>query len=73
MVGERRLIDDIDNIESYIVLYDSVDVLRRLLLDLNVIKRVNLIYKEIKGHTCRYLKTMGEDINLTFHARVVIE
>ena len=73
MVGKRQLIGNIDNIASYTVLHDSADVLRRGLLGPNIIKRVSLIHEETKNYAHRHLKTMGEDINLAFHARVVIE
>ena len=53
--------------------HNSTNILRRGPLGSNVVERVYLIGKEVKGHACRYLETMGESINSAFHTWVVIE
>lgn len=40
---------------------------------MGIVDGVSLIGQEAKGHTYRYLKTIGEHINLVFYAHVVIE
>lgn len=73
MVCKRELIGNVDNIIFYSVSYDSANILRRMLLNLNIIERVCLIHKEAKNNPRRYLKTMGEGINLVLYIWVVIE
>ena len=72
-VGKNELIGDVNNVASYAVPHDSANVLRRRSSGSSIIERARLICEKGKGHACRYLKTMGEDINPAFHARVVIE
>ncbi len=55
------------------MLHDCVNVLHWGSSSSSVIERVYLFREEAKGYAYRYLKTMGEDIKQTLHARVVIE
>ena len=73
MLGKKELISNVNIIRSYTVSYNSMNVLRNGSLDSSVIERVCLICEKAKGHACRYLKTMGEGIDLAFHTWVVIE
>lgn len=73
MVGKKQLIGNVDGITSYTVLHNSMHVLRKGPLVLNVIESVGLISEEVKGYACRYLKIMGKSINPAFHACDVIE
>lgn len=73
MVGKKKLVNNVNNIASYTVLYNSANILCRGPSGSSVIKRVRLICEETKGHACRYLKTMKESINLAFHAKVIVE
>lgn len=67
------MIDDVDDVVSYAMLYDSTDKLCRGSLGLSIIKKISLIREETKDHARGYLKTMGEGINLAFHVRLVIK
>lgn len=73
MVGKRELIDSVDNIAPYTVLYNSINILYRWLLSSSIIKRVGFIGEEAKDYACRYLKTMEESINPALYAQVVME
>lgn len=55
------------------MLHNSTNVLRKGLLDLNIVKSIRLIDEEVKDHACRYLKTMEKSINSAFLVWVVIE
>ena len=72
-VGKRELIGNVNDIVSYAMPHDSANVLRRRSSGSSIIERVRLIREDAKGHACRYLKAMGEGINLVLYARVVIE
>lgn len=73
MVGRRELICNNDNVASYTVLHNSTNVLHRGSLGASIVEKVGFISKEIKSYICRHLETMGESINLAFHARIVVE
>ncbi len=73
MIGKIHLIGNVNNVVSYIVPHNNTNILRKRPSGLSVVKRVYFIGKEAKGHAYRYLKTMGESINLAFHTCVVIE
>lgn len=40
---------------------------------MSVIEKIRLVGQKAKDNACWYLEAMGEDINLVFHARVIIE
>lgn len=73
MAGKRELIGNVNNVTSYTMSHNSTNILHREPLGSSVVEGVCFISKKAKGHTCRYLKTIGESINSTFHAWVVIE
>lgn len=72
-VGKRQLIGNVNYVAYYAVLHHSADVLRKRLLGLSVIKKVNLISEKTKGYCRSYFKTMRKGINLAFYTKVVIE
>ena len=73
LVGKRKLVGDVDNIASYTILHNSMNLLRRGPLGSSVVNEVCFIGEEAKGHACRYFKTMEESINPAFYAWVIIE
>lgn len=67
------MIDNVDNVASYIVSHNSADVLRKGSSGPSIIESINLIREETKGHARRYFKTIREGINPAFHAQVIIK
>lgn len=67
-VGKRKLVGNVDNVASYIMAHNSINVLCKESLSLSVIEGVRLIGEEAKGHARRHLKMIRESINPTFYA-----
>ncbi len=73
MVGNIELIGNINNISSYIVLRNGINVWCKGLLRLTIIMKECLIGEKVKGYAYRYLKIMKECINPTLYAWVVVK
>lgn len=73
MIGKRQPYGNIDNIVSYTMSYNSINILRMGVLSLSIVKKIHLICEEAKSHVCKYFKTMRESIYLALQALVVIE
>lgn len=63
----KKLIGNVNYVIPYIIPHNSTNVLCRRLSGPRVIVRVDFIGEKIKGHACRYFKTMEERINPVFH------
>lgn len=53
--------------------HDSTNVLGRRLSSISVVKRVYLVGQKAKNNARRHLEAMGEDVDLVFHAWVIVE
>lgn len=73
LVGKRKSVGNVNDVASYTVPYNSANILRRGTSGLSVDERVRVIGDKAKSHACRYLKTMGERVDLAFYVRVVVE
>ena len=63
----------VNDVVSYIVSYNSTNVLPRGSLGSSVVDKVCFIGQKIKSNACRYFETMKESINPAFYAGVIIE
>lgn len=73
LIGKKKLVGNINDVAPYIMSYNSTNVLCRGSPSLSIVENVGFIGEEVKGHACRYVKMMGESINLAFHTWVVIK
>lgn len=53
-MGKKKLVGNINNVISYIILYNSTKILCKGLLDSNIIKKVGFIDEMAKNHAYRY-------------------
>lgn len=67
------MIGYVNDVASYIVSHDGTNVLCRRLSGSSIVEKVRLIGEQVKSHTYKVLKTIGEDINPIFYAWVIIE
>lgn len=73
LIGKRKLIGNIDNITSYVILHDSANVLGTRLLNTNISEGLHLIDQKTKDNACWYLKVMHKGVNLALYTRVVVQ
>lgn len=71
-MNKKKFISDIENVTSYKILHNTMDVLGRKLSRINIIKKVNFITQKVKRNACWYLKTMKTCINLNFYSQIII-
>lgn len=67
------MIGNVNDIVPYTVLHNSTNVLRREPSGSNIVDGVYFIGEKAKGYACKYLETMGENVNPVFYTQVVIE
>lgn len=72
-ISEGKLIRDVDDNASDIVLHDSSNVLGGGSSSMSVVEGVHLIGQEAKGSTRRYFEVVRESVNLALYAQVVVE
>lgn len=71
-IGEGMLISGVEDVASYAVLHDSMNVLGGRSSSTSVIEGVYLVGSEVKSNACWYFKAMEEGVNPAFHAWNVI-
>lgn len=72
-VGKENLIGHINDIVSYAILYNSIYVLNKKLLRLNVIERVSFVSEEVKCNAGRHFETLEKCIHLALYTWIIIE
>lgn len=72
-IGKEKLIDKVDNVASYAVPHNNVNILGGRLPSMSIIKRICLVGWEAKSDACRHFKIIGEGVDPTLHSRIVVE
>lgn len=73
MVGKKNLIGNVNDVVSYTIFHNSINILHKETSDISVVNGVSSISEKAKSHAYKYLETMGECINPALHAWVIIE
>lgn len=73
MIDKNMLIGDINNFSSYLILHNSINILDKKLLSINIIEEICLISWEDKNNTYWHLKILEKNVNLAFYIQIIIE
>lgn len=72
-VSKEKLVDHVNKIAAYTITHDCSQVLGWRTTSLSVLERVIFICQEAKSNASWHLETMGEFVNPTLYAPVVVE